>query len=229
MLGHLDTPKRRRTVCAVIDPNEADRLSRAVIDEVRRQLRDLQLVVDQDTAGHVYCVAGVARSLALYDSVALLEAHGRADVAGVLARIVLESHHISLYALLGGVEAVEALEADLGHYMNLIASENVEVWGEAASAEMRAQAAKFGTPKVLPFKTLRERLQILLDESHTPVDLTLWYTLLYRGESTYSVHGVGQLQRCLDHDQRAIVLDPPPILQRVSYAATVTEIVGHVF
>lgn len=81
---------------------------------------------------------------------------------------------------------------------------------------------------MLPFKTLRERLQTLLDESHTPVDLTLWYTLPYRGES-YSVHGVGQLQRYLDHDQRAIVLDPPPIVQRVSYAATVAEIVGHMF
>ncbi len=214
-------------MCAVIDAMEAERRARAVIDDVRRRLGELRLVVDEDTAGMVYGAAGVARALALYDSIALLEAHGRPDVAGVLGRIVLEVHHVSLYAMLGGRDAVEALDADLGYYMNVLANENAEVWGEAESAEMRAHAATFGTPRVLSFKTLRERLQTLLDESHTPVDLRLWYTLLYRSESTYSVHGVGQLQRYIDHDRARIVLDPPALVSRVSYATTVTEIVGH--
>jgi hypothetical protein len=210
----------------VIDLDEADRLARAVIAEVRRQFDDLQLAVDDETQGRVYAAAGVARMLALHNSIVLLEASGRADAAGVLARVSLEAHHVALYALIGEPGAVAALNADLSHYINVLATENADVWGKEASAGMRAEAAKkFGAPKLFPFQRLRKRLQAALNKSHTPVDLRKWYTLLYRGESTYSVHGVGQLQRYFDHDTNAIVLDSPPIA--TSYSATVTEIVGH--
>src|SRR5262245_21611817 len=53
--------------------------------------------------------AGLARCIALTDAIDKLESNGRGDVAGALARLVLEVHHVALYALLGGSEAVEKL------------------------------------------------------------------------------------------------------------------------
>lgn len=153
---------------------------------------------DPNLLPRALCAAGLARGLALVDAVEMLEENERADVAGALARLILEVHHASLYALLGGAAAVDELSADHAHHLAALVARNADAWEPALHVELEDIVGRWGEPSRLPFTVLRDRLQALLDEINEPANLSSWYDLVYRGESTYNIHGLGTLMRYLD-------------------------------
>ena len=194
--------------------DDVEAAAREVMGAIEDRIHLLTFRSDSSLLPRGLAAAGLARCLALTDAIDKLVHQGRGDVAGALARLVLEAHHVALYALLGGHKTVEKLAADHAVYVGKIAKEND--WDDEAQSELDAIVEDWGTQKVLYFTTLREELQELLRASGDNTDLMVWYTMLYRGESTFNVHGLGQINRYIDltSDPWQLIRNPAPVSER---------------
>jgi hypothetical protein len=210
------------------DEAEIEAAARALLRVILDRLDLLTFKPDPGLLPRALSAAGLARCLALTDAIDKLEGNGRADVAGALGRLVLEAHHVALYALLGGGEALQELAADHAFYVGKIVGDNANVWDEDAQTVLDTIVDDWGEQRVLPFTTLRDKLQAKLNESKHPTDLGTWYSLLYRGESTFNVHGLGQINRYVDMDSEPwrLILNPSPVSARGSFTVAVV-LTGH--
>jgi hypothetical protein len=207
---------------------EAVDLAGEVLAEVRERLPLLTFNPDAGVAPRAIAAAGLVRALALVDAIEILETSGRADVAGALARLVLEVHHLSLYSLLGGYEALDVLWKDHAFHAKHLVDANRDLWDETGGDDVREMVAEWGDGELLRFATLRDCVDELLRDAGDDSDLTLWYDLLYRGESTFNVHGLGQIERYIDLETNPWSLrwHPEPVAAHGSYV-TATVLVGH--
>src|SRR5437870_4215136 len=99
------------------DESEVIDRASALLDGITRHVDLLTFNPDLNIKHVAICAAGLGRALALVDAIGILEDNDREDVTGNLLRAVLETHHVALYALLGGNEAIEALRADHSYHV----------------------------------------------------------------------------------------------------------------
>jgi hypothetical protein len=89
--------------------------------------------------------------------------------------------------------------------------------------------AEWGDGTRMSFPALRDALQELLHEDGEDVDLTPLYNLLFKGESTFNLHGLGQVLRYIDMTDKpwTLRLCPAPVAQEGSFV-TATMLAGHI-
>lgn len=150
----------------------------------------------------------LARCLALMRGIAVLGDAGLDDLCAVLARVLLEACLLGLYVLLGDLEALNELMGDYQRNVKVLADRNdyetlnelVLEWDRATDRVSLEQVAK----KLGPL------LEAAGDDGANAIGL---YDAVYRGHSTFAVHGVGTVFRYLlvqDQDVWRVKLRPDP-------------------
>lgn len=149
---------------ALNEADDADERARDVLAKIREHLHLLTFNPNAPVFPRAIAAAGLARSLALVDAIDILEENGRGDVAGALARLALEVHHLSLYALLGGEEAVEVMWKDHALHAKRLVGANPELW-HAEAEDVSEMVAAWGDGEPLRFQALRGRVESLLHDA----------------------------------------------------------------
>jgi len=150
----------------------------------------------------------LARCLALMRGIAALGDAGLDDLCAVLARALLEACLLGLYVLLGDLEALNELMGDYQRNVKILADRNdfatlnelVLEWDRVTDRVSLEQVAK----KLGPL------LEVAGDDGANATGL---YDAVYRGHSTFAVHGVGMVFRYLlvqDQDLWRVELRPDP-------------------
>jgi hypothetical protein len=134
--------------------------------------------------------AFLARSVALVDGIRVLELNDRGDVVGVLWRQVGEAVLLGLYVLLGGDDALDEIVGDHKRNAGIIVDRNAIDEARSVLDQWDFDTARLNMEQVA------QRVGPLLQaQGDKDADASTLYDLLYRGESTFSVHGAGPALR----------------------------------
>ena len=150
----------------------------------------------------------LARCLALMRGIAALGDAGLDDLCAVLARVLLEACLLGLYILLGGIDALNELMGDYQRNVKILADRN-----ESETLDQLVLEWDRATDRV-SLEQIAKKLGPLLEATgDIGADATGLYDAVYRGHSTFAVHGVGTVIRHLvvqDLDIWRVDLRPDP-------------------
>jgi hypothetical protein len=185
---------------------EVSRLADETIDLIEGFLKEFTSA--PDFLNRHMSAGFLARCVALMRGIAALGDAGLDDLCAVLARVLMEACLLGLYVLLGGVDALNELMGDYQRNVKILADRNdyetlnelVLEWDRATDRVSLEQVAK----KLGPL------LQAAGDNNANASGL---YDAVYRGHSTFAVHGVGTVFRYLlvqDQNVWRVELRPDP-------------------
>lgn len=141
----------------------------------------------------------LARCLALIRGITALGDAGLDDLCAVLARVQLEACLLGLYILLGGIDALNEVMGDYQRNVKLLAERNdYEALNELV-LEWDRTTDRLNLEQIA--KTLGPLLEGAGDDKANASGL---YDAVYRGHSTFAVHGVGTVLRYLAIQEEAI-------------------------
>ena len=194
--------------------DDVEAAAREVIGAIEDRIHLLTFRSDSSLLPRGLAAAGLARRLALTDAIDKLVHQGRGDVAGALARLVLEAHHIALYVLLAGHKAVESSRRIM---LSMSARSPKRTTGTTRRSRNSTRSSRIGARRrSCTSRRCARSYKNCCAASGDNTDLMVWYTMLYRGESTFNVHGLGQINRYIDltSDPWQLIRNPAPVSER---------------